>query len=207
MRPLPRKDPSHADRCSSPVSRPQGWRRSSRPQLPGQSDPGPDPLLPDQPGSDPLPLPLPLPLPRPPPPPAPRPVPARVIVQSTTASLRPHGTGSSKRYRDALCWGGRLTTTPRGQRGRISGHFSSQVDRDSRAEVAGPAVLEGRVGPGICTVEPAAGTRPTPPRTASGRHEGLAGAAGPCPGAPGLALLVPGLEPHGNPASLVRGRP
>lgn len=105
-----------------------------------------DPLLPNQPGSDPLPLPLPLPLPRPPPPPAPRPVPARVIVQSTTASLLPHGTGSSKRYRDALCWGGRSTTTPRGQRGRISGHFSSQVDRDSRAEVAGPAVLGGRVG-------------------------------------------------------------
>lgn len=46
VRPLPRKDPSHADRCSSPVSRPQGWRRSSRPHLPGPSDPGPRPTTP-----------------------------------------------------------------------------------------------------------------------------------------------------------------
>lgn len=144
---MPRKDPSHASRCSSPVSRPQGWYRSSRHGIlscPGQAIQALDPLLPDIPGSDPLPLPL--PRPRPPPPPAPRPVPARVIVRRTTASLRPHGTGSSKRSRDALCRDGRSTTTPGGQRGRISGHFSSQVDRDSWAEVAGPAVLGGRVG-------------------------------------------------------------
>lgn len=58
----------------------------------------------------------------------------------------PHGTGSSREFREAFRWGLGPTTTPRGQRGRDRGHFSSQNAPGPRAEAARGAAVEGRVG-------------------------------------------------------------
>lgn len=59
----------------------------------------------------------------------------------------PHGTGSSREYREAFRWSRRgPTTTPRGQRGHGSGHFGSQNAPGPREEAAGGAAVEVRVG-------------------------------------------------------------
>lgn len=103
---------------------------------------------------------------------------------------------------------GKLTTTPRGQHGLSRGPFSSQGDPGPRAEAAGSDGLRGPEWASRGFAPWPRGRRcrlcPPPPHPALGRHEGLAGAAGPRPGTPGLPLLVLGLEPRGNPAGVVR---
>lgn len=121
----------------------------------------------------------------------------------------PHGTGSSREYREAFRWS------------RRGADYNSQRAARPRQwalrfpERSGPPRGSGWRGgcgsPGGASGTPARwdplSERCPPPCPAPGRHEGLAGAAESCLGSPGLAVLVPGLEPRGNPAGLMRGRP
>lgn len=117
----------------------------------------------------------------------------------------PHGIGSSGKSREAFRWGrGAHYNSQRAARPRQwalqfperPGPPSGSGWRDDCGRPGGASRVPARWDP----------LSDPPPGPAPGRHEGLAGAAGPCLGSPRLSVLVPGLEPRGNPARLMRGR-